>query len=111
MDARDCTHIDNSRQEKTIDLKKQIEYHEQGLKYHAQALSALKGNKKKEDPVKAVCKHFGISKRDLAQAIIFNRKGDITKVKLANMLSLDRKTLWNWHEVRQTLKKARKPKF
>ncbi len=70
-----------------------------------QALDAVKAAQgQKTDRVKELCALVGITKRDLAAGLVFNSKGDITIVELAQRLSISRRTIHRWPEIVRALK-------
>lgn len=69
------------------------------------ALDAVKAAKgQKVDRVKELCDLVGISKRDLAAALVFRSKGNITFVELARRLSVNESTVRRWPEIHRALK-------
>ena len=70
-----------------------------------QALDAVKAAKgKKTDRMQELCTLTGISKRDLATALVFRSKCKITFAELARRLSLNESTVRRWPEIHRALK-------
>lgn len=70
-----------------------------------QALDAVKAAQgQKTDRVKELCALVGITKRDLAAALVFRSKGHITFVELANRLSVNESTVRRWPEIHRALR-------
>ncbi len=69
-----------------------------------QAFDAVKAAKgQKPDRVKELCDLVGITKRDLAAALVFTSKGDISIIELARRLSVSRRTIHRWPEITRAL--------
>lgn len=73
-------------------------------KKQLQDLLRLRGDK--YNPSNEICKEFGIQKRYLAAALIFQEKGDINIAELARRLSVDRTTIYTWPEIVRALKRS-----
>jgi hypothetical protein len=70
-----------------------------------QAYDAVKAAKgQKSDRIKELCELVDITKRDLAAALVFRSKGNITFVELARRLSVNESTVRRWPEIHRALK-------
>ena len=54
--------------------------------------------------IQELCTLVGISKRDLAAALVFRSKGNITFVELARRLLVNESTVRRWSEIHRALK-------
>ena len=69
------------------------------------ALDAVKAAKgQKTDRVQELCTLVGLSKRDLAAALVFRSNGKITFVELARRLEVNESTIRRWPEIHRALK-------
>lgn len=58
----------------------------------------------KVDKVKELCDLVDLTKRDLAAALVFRSKGNITFVELARRLSVNESTVRRWPEIHRALR-------
>ena len=70
-----------------------------------EALDAVKAARGQNiDRVEELCTLVGLSKRDLAAALVFRSKGQITFAELARRLYVNESTLRRWPEIHRALK-------
>ncbi len=58
----------------------------------------------KADRIKELCDLVDVSKRDLAAALVFRTKGNITFVELSRRLNVNESTIRRWPEIHRALK-------